>query len=802
MIRDITIPPIAAVMAAQRPTSDNRMILPKGGHIVTSKNSGLDNRLRARRLRHAASVIALTGSCMLAAQSAHAGAAADTRLEIEEIVVTATKRETKLQDTPMSISAFSGKKLDEMGAQNFSDYYRSVPGLMVVDSGPQRKKYFIRGIQNDVITGGGTVSVYYDDIPNAGSIDPQLFDIERVEVLRGPQGTLYGASAMAGVVRIVSNKADVSEFSATVKGQAGKVAHGDEDYGLNAMVNIPVIEDKLGVRAVAYYRQEGGFIDHVYGGAVIPGQPEIPLGPGLSVPATDPAVLNPINIKNANDRETYGARLSARLQATEDLTVTANIFHEKTEVDGAQNDQPLEAGPLRNGQSVVLPLTGNTNIYNLTVEYAPENVTLYSTTNYLKGKGGGAQETLSIWDNIAGGLFSRFNGPGTVLQQEVRQSTFTQEVRALSTWDKPFNFTIGGYYTETRRDRDQVVYRQQDQGNESLNATIIDDGNITEKSVFGELSYNLTPDLTALVGMRLADVKTLSRAIRYNTDSPIFVLPRAGLYELNLRSREKSRTMKYSLSYNVTDDVMVYGLASQGFRPGGPNQVVPGTAIPPEFGSDTLWNYEIGAKTSWLDERLVANVTFYYVDWKDIQVTDFIDGFGFAGNAGAAHIAGIELETTAQPIDGLVFSLNGSLLEAKLDEDQPINPNPLLQTGNEGRKGENLPGVPRLTLSASAMYDFPINDTLNGVVRIDWSYTGGSDTRFSDRSPENARLKAYHLTNLRAGVRREPGWSADLYVNNLFDKRADLNILDFQNGSVVHTPNRPRVIGIEVTKQF
>ncbi|PCI54695.1 MAG: hypothetical protein COB36_09160 [Alphaproteobacteria bacterium] len=722
---------------------------------------------------------------------------------IEDIVVTATKRSTKLQNTALSISAKTGTQLENMGAQNFSDYYRTVPGLTVVDSGPQRKKYTIRGIQSDVIAGGATVGVYLDDIPGTGGIDPQLFDVDRVEVLRGPQGTLFGASAMAGIVRIITNKADPMELEVKVKGRFSSTSHGGENYGINAMVNLPLIEDKLALRVTSYYREDSGFIDHKFAGATIPGQPEIPLAPGLSLPAVDEAVIDPIDIENANSREVFGLRASLRLLATDNFTVTANFFHEKSEVHGAQNDQPLTAGEYVNSQSVLLPFELVTDIYNLSLEYDFEWANLYSTTTYLKGHVQASAEAIDIWANVIPGLTNVFSPLGTELLNESMTETFTQEVRLVSSTDGPFHVIAGLYYNWGNASLNQTVWRQQDSGLKTFGAKVSNSPRQTERAAFGELSYDVSEDIVASVGIRTAKTTVDVGPVLYTFTSPLFFLPPEGTETSKLPTAEENTlTWKFNLSYQVTDDVLLYGLASEGFRAGGSNQTIPGVVIPLTYVSDTLWNYEIGAKTSWYDERLIVNLVGYYVDWQNMQVTDFINGFGFQGNAGSAHIKGLELEMAAQPINGLIFNLSASLSDAKLAEDQPVNPNPIFITGNEGKKDDRLPGVPKVTLSASMHYDFALTDDLDGIFRVDWYYTGNSFTRFNDASPEMSELKSYSLVNARFSVKSEMDWQVDLFVDNLFNKRADLNIFNFNGGTIVHTPNQPRTIGLELTKQF
>lgn len=721
---------------------------------------------------------------------------------LEEVIVTATLRESNLQSTPLSVSAITGDTLDAMGAADLSDFYRSVPGLFIMERGPNQKKFTIRGIQNDVVSGGSTVGVYLDDMPVSLSntqVDLNLFDLERVEVLRGPQGTLYGASSMAGTIKYITRKPDLNEFSAAVRGDLSSTSGGGSNYAIEGMVNLPLIDDRLALRLVGYHRDFDGYIDKVYPGEVVPAFPGVPAGgffPGSPAVRGHAAYSVPaLQRENANDHQLDGMRGSLRFRPQDDLTLTATVVYEDSHIDESFAHQPDDVADLKNAVPISQPQDNESLLTNLTIEYDLGGVALYSTTNYFDSNGQN--------NELFTGLFPADLTPGgTELLNDFSSEVFMQELRLSSKRDSRLQWLGGAWYYSEDSSIRQRIHVQEGRALPVVDETTPSDNK--QWALFGELSFALTDQFTATAGVRYWDVSQ-SFGPKYAALQPaIFFLPAQGLQPEVFAFDDKVTTLKFNLAYQLSDAVLVYAQAAEGFRVGGFNgNPTNNPNVPDSYGSDSLWNYELGMKASFLDGRLVVNPTLYRVDWSDIQTRVFVNGAGFNGNAGKAHITGLELEVSAMPTPQLTLSLAGSVLEAQLDEDEPIDP--VFPTGVEGKAGDRLPGVPELSLSAAAQYEFPLSATLEGAVRLDVSHTGNSFTEFRAVAPASPalydELHAYTIANLRASAGTEK-WEATLYVNNLFDERAEVDILRFLGQIPKVTTNRPRTVGLSMQHRF
>ena len=268
--------------------------------------------------------------------------------------------------------------------------------------------------------------------------------------------------------------------------------------------------------------------------------------------------------------------------------------------------------------------------------------------------------------------------------------------------------------------------------------------------------------------------------------------------------KDKVNTSKFNLAYQASPDLLVYGQVAQGFRVGGFNgNPTSDPNVPRQYKSDSLWNYEAGVKGSFLDHRLQLSAALYHISWADIQTRVFVNGAGFNGNAGKAHSRGLEFSAEYRPVASTSLSLSGALMDAALDEDAPINGD--FPTGVEGKKGDRLPGVPRLTLSAGAQHSFAVTASINAVLRADVSHVGKSYTQFRAMPPADpslqSELAAYTITNLRASLRADR-WELTAYINNLFDTRPTLDVFKFLGQPTLITTARPRTAGVRLQYSF
>ncbi|WP_109808994.1 TonB-dependent receptor [Sphingosinithalassobacter portus] len=718
-----------------------------------------------------------------------------------EIVVTALRRETRLQDTPLAVTVVSGRALSAAGIRELTGI-PLVPGLGFVDSGPSNTRLIVRGIQT---VGEPTVGLYYDEVPVSGVVGPandaggnaprlKLFDVERVEVLRGPQGTLFGSGSMGGTVRVLFRKPDDS-WAARVEGEASWTEGGGFNHGINAMVNIPVASGIFAVRAVGYDDYHAGYID------------------------------NPVlGLTNFNSDHSYGGRLLARLTPTPDLTLDAAVQYQH-----GTGDRPIwygEQGPYQAVNQVRLPSLDELTIYSLTARWDGPGFTgtatgsiahrryevAISDPSYFfqsqqnnpatcaRLRGGGNPCTPAMQSAFNDYVQDYVHGLLTGLQ---RSTTHTGELRFASTGAGWLQWTAGGFVSDRHAFDDNNQFKADPVTGEVLQPLIrqtervIDDW-LTQYAGYGELSATPVGWMTATVGLRYFDYR---RKVGGNTVVPLDLInARASAYTM-VSSNDSGWVFKGNIAVRPTADLMFYAQAEQGFRPGGVNQVI---GLPAELGpyrSDSLWTYELGVKSSWLDHMATLNIALYRTDWHDMQVGGSTPAgpFQIISNAGAARITGVEVEATLRPARGLELSAAGSYTDAKLSEDQR-NAN-IIATG---RRGDRIPYVPRFAAGGSASYSWQAAPDVQAHLRLDVTHVGASASEFRPDNVFYRRLPAYTLVNLTADVDLKQGWSVGLFAANLFDEVAITasTANGVSAGRTLNTSARPRTLGVRIGKDF
>ncbi|KSB88169.1 hypothetical protein AS593_14745 [Caulobacter vibrioides] len=730
----------------------------------------------------------LLSTAALAALVAPLGAAAQTTSSstakpapdetVEEIVVTALKRSTTLQTTPMSISAVTGDSLQKIGATGLQDYFRSVPGVNLTQGQLGQSRVTIRGVQG---SGEATTGLYYDETsvtgPSGTTQDPannaadlNLFDVERVEVLRGPQGTLYGGGSMGGTIRVIYAKPDSSQFGASIEGQASTTKGGSRGSYLKAMGNIPLIEGKLAARIVAYTEDRPGFVDNVRSGA-----------------------------KNINDSHADGYRAMLGFTPTDDLSLVVTKIHQNSSADDLQGWYD-RLGDYKTDSAVKLPLDTEMDMTSVTGKWSSPIGEVTASSAYYK------YDMLRTIDFTP--QYKPYIGSanGVIGYQPAYLGAWNHELRLSSKGEGQLQWTVGGYM-ELRKDHidSNTVLTSLTTGQpyspmQYLQGRYVNTG-VKQTAQFGELTW--TPPqvegLSLTVGARHYDyTKTTGSAGTQRN-----VLTGAAPAAYSEQTAEASGWVyKFNASYKVTSDVMVYATAAEGFRPGGANNVPGLNSALVVYNPDSLWNYEAGVKTTWLGGRLTANAAAYRIDWKDRQTSAITaDGlYSFITNAGAARIQGLELEVAARPISGL--TLNGSIgyTKAELTEDQ-ANAN-ILVDGSTGRKGDRIANVPDWTASASAQYVWPLPVAgLNGLVRADYAYTGEMVSTFRPTYVYFDKFGSFSTVNLRAGVEGED-WGVYAFVTNLTDAEGIMN----KNSNVGYQDLlyglTPRTVGVNARRKF
>lgn len=728
---------------------------------------------------------------------------AEDGLTLEEITVTASKSgAAALQDIPATIQAITGDTLERIGAVEFSDFAVRVPGLQFQDLGPGDKEYIIRGINS---SGPSTVGVYYDEAVITGSnaedgggrnADIRLYDLERIEVLKGPQGTLYGANSMSGTIRFITNKPVLDQVEGYVQGEVSDTHSGGTNFNLNGMVNFPIIQDKLALRAVGWINDNSGYIDAV----------RIPSGP----------------VYDINTDNTEGMRTALRLQASDVLTIDASVTIQQTQSNGSSRFTPpgvasfgsdnfpsIPGGDLINTDITQSPWDENLQIYSLTATYDMEHGVITATTNWFN------RNINFYFDSTAILISFDVDDAANTLEPQKRR-IWSNEIRYASNYDGPLNFVVGGYIQDEAAELEVQVIHSNEFGMpngpfSSLNEEDALTGSgdtyfgrvstfdLSQKAIFGEVTYDITEQFSALVGMRYFDSSYKSSN---RTTHPFAGFSDNFVRDTVFQNASSSKTtFKFNLSYKATDDLLVYATASQGFRVGGVNQptISEEVTVLPSYNPDTLWNYEIGLKSSFMDNRVNLNIAAYTMRWKDIQVQgrDISGAFTFLTNAGKASVDGVEVELTALVSEGLEFFAGMSYQNGRLTEDAPD----LGDASRRPLKGNPIPNIPKFQASSSLTYTRELSNGYNAVLHADLTYRGSSHTEFNPADSLRVKLNSFALVNLRASVEKDD-WKLSVFAKNLFDNRAQIDAINGTQDPLAFVTARPRTIGLSVKRSF
>ncbi|HWG72124.1 MAG TPA: TonB-dependent receptor [Steroidobacteraceae bacterium] len=740
--------------------------------------------------------------------------------DLQEIVVTAEKRESTVQKTPISMTAISGADLQAQGVSDMTSVAQQVPGISFKTSGPGQTEFEMRGLTS---TGGEspTVGFYLDDAvltPAAMAqngktvIDPSLFDLNRVEVLRGPQGTLYGAGSMGGTIKLVTNQPDPHAFDANVEViGSGTSGGGGFNHTENVMLNIPLVQDVAALRLVGTDKSIDGWIDRK---VLSPFPPEVNNSTARGDVANAPVAQD---FRHSNWERLQAGRASLLIQATDRLSITAGFMHQSL-TQGAPNT--IDSPPLNEDHyqpfDVSEPFEDKFNLYSLTGKYNFDAFQLVSATAYWDRQQNQTQDISEAMHNYIGGFFGPpaswpflttdtvteagntwFGlGAGSITEDDYTRQ-FSEELRLASTGDGPLQWLVGGYYSSFGAT--SHVYSFYPDTNNGFNAdfgtTNLADNHrkidIDQYAAFGEVSYLLPDHFKASVGARYYQyhsnsVTSVSGVSANGTSNPLYGL-----------AQNSGVTPKLDLAYIPNDDTTLYGTVSKGFRPGGPNSPIPvppcAAQAPAQFGPDSVWNYELGEKLRLFDARVQVNGAIYYEDWTGVQQQVAPTcGFKFTANAGKATVYGAELEVAVVLVPGFVLSQNVGYTHATNSTTLPAA---------NVVAGERLLDVPEVTANTSLSYKQPFADGKNMVARVTNSYVDSiQDITFTRNT-----LPSYDLVGLRAGV-DAARWSAFLFVDNLTDKMAllgDTGALS-ANISILNriATVQPRTIGVDLNFKY
>ena len=778
------------------------------------------------------------------AQTADKGAAAGG---LEEVVVTATRRAERLQDVPISVTAFSQEKLDTQGLRNIDDLTRLSPGIAFSRNGAGSSANYndetsdinIRGV--DSTAGASTVGVYVDDTPIQGrhigfgavNAFPALFDLDRVEVLRGPQGTLFGAGSEGGAVRFITPDPGLKEQTGYVRAELGTTKGGDPSYEAGVATGGPLIDDVLGFRISASFRRDGGWVDRVSYTRAAGALP------------SDPTTTYAGNVdKAANYQQTMTARLALTWKPADNIKITPSLYYQRLFVnDTASYWTSLSdpnAGVFRNGNAGPNPSTDPFYLGAVKVDWDLGFADLISNTSYLSRD----QHSVSDYTQYLRATYLANSYPpggdrGSAVFGDI-QRNFYQEFRLASS-DKAARLTwnLGLFYSHLNENVTENIYDQTISGefNAASGAPIcsptdtpcVQQGLISfnpenrvidkQLAAFGEVAFKLTDTLSATVGVRVSKVDYTGTI--YNGG------PFVGeLIQNNVSASEKPVTPKAVLSWKPDADNLYYVSASKGYRVGGINAGVGqncdqdaqslglpvdagGRRIyPKDFQSDSLWSYELGAKNAFLDRRLQINTSVFQIDWKNIQQNVYLPHCGeqYAANLGQVKSIGGDVEFIYKPIDPLLLNVTAAYVDARYTKDSTAG-----SLGTVVRKGDRLLGAP-WSFTTSAEYKFADWAGRTPYVRLDYQYQTAQTALLSGQNANNALfdqtipgLPVVRNLSLRGGF-RFAGFDLSLYAQNLTnahptlfksrDIAADFDQLYFARGV------RPRTIGITGTYRY
>ena len=719
----------------------------------------------------------------------------DARLGV--VVVTAQKREQNIQDVPISLSAVAGDVLETAGATSLSDYAAYAPGLNISGLGtPGQTAITLRGLAP--LTTGAVVGTYIDDTPvgstgnfSVGSffaLDLMPYDMERIEVLRGPQGTLYGAGAMGGLVKYVLVAPDATRFGARVGADVTTIdGAGNIGSSFRGAVNVPVIDGALAIRASAYSAYTPGYIDNAYTGA-----------------------------KDVNSIDQHGGRLAVLWEPSDNFSLQVGAFLSR--IDSNNNSSVSETfasfpsdpdapfivttepvfGRLTQNFALNQPFRKEIDYYSAVANWGLGGMDFVSATSWTNTD---TKITRDLSD-VFGVLYPLITGgavdPGlTRFDTRLRHEKFTQEFRLASSHGTRTGWLIGAFYTDEQA-RNSDFMDALDVNYASIPAfapaflAASTPSSYEETALFGEVNFRPMGSFELTLGGRQAWNRQSYQETIGGALGDVFGI--SGESE-TVKSDEGVFTWSVSARQHLSEDVMLYGRVATGYRPGGPN--FPGPGVPPMVDSDTLTNYEIGLNSQFLNRRALLNVSAFYIEWSDIQLNvDNGSGISFLGNAGDAEIRGIELEAAYQFTDQFRIGFNAAHTKSELVS--------LLPGADPFVLGVQLPNVPKQSYSITADYNVPVGGGWTADIGGAFQYVGdqyATAVMTQDGAP-TVRLDSYSLLNLHTGVSNDR-WGVRLFARNVTNEAAYTGVASARVGPQTnYSVVTPRTIGLSLDVKF
>lgn len=696
----------------------------------------------------------------------------DQTANLQEVIVTAQKRSERIQDVPIPVTAIQAETLIENNQTTLWDYYSSVPGLNIQPRIQSGDNLSIRGISTGSFS-TPTVGIVVDDVPfgsslngSAGAssfipdIDPAA--LARIEVLRGPQGTLYGASSMGGLIKYVTADPSTSGVSGSVGGGLDGDQHGNNPgYSARGSINVP-LTDTLAVRASAFTHLEPGYVEN----------------PALK---TD----------GLNEERVNGGSLAALWRPSSGISLKLSAFYQDDKAYGSSDVFSLPGFNLNDLQQnyVVGCCNGEKKAqgYSAALNVAVGKATITSITGYNISQ---AIDQFDLTFFSTPVTTAPYTIPGFVIPENATIRRLTQELRVSAPLGSRFDLSLGGYYSRERSEFFQYAASTDPASGATQSQSVLDIGvgTLQEVAGFADLTYKITDRVDVQVGARESHIESSAQAA-------------AGATALGPESLSSANAFTYLLTprFKISPDVMLYARLASGYRPGGANgrgDARYNALVPAQFDPDKTENYELGLKGEFADHKLSVDASLFYIDWKNMQLAlvDPVTFTGYYANGSGAKSEGLELVITMRPATGLNISTWIDYNEAVLTQPFPSN------SAVVGLPGDRLPNSSRWSGNLSVQQEFPVTNRLVGFVSGVAAYVGDREGIF-DPAGVRQYYPAYTKVDLRTGLKGE-SWSASVYVNNVTDKRGIIS------GGLDNYPPfafqviQPRTVGVTVTKNF
>jgi outer membrane receptor protein involved in Fe transport len=775
-------------------------------------------------MRHASLITTVLGSLSLAAAAENVRAAdaaatdsamatAGSGTSVEAVIVTAQRRREDVRKVPASISVLNAEALEQSHIQGLEDVTRATPGVSFASGGgPGLDNIEVRGVSST--SGSATVGIYLDDVPITvknlynGAVEPRFFDLDRVEILRGPQGTLYGTSSMGGAIRFISHQPDLNAYSATLASEVSGTEHGGANYDEQAVINLPVLPGRVALRFGADVGEDSGYIDNY-----------TPAGQLVK--------------KGVNDDRWTVYRAAVKAQIDPTLSVTLSIFEELEKTGDTSVFYP-QVGLYEQEKIVKEPTRDQISVGSLTIakDFGPVQAT--AITSYFSQEFDRVEDGTYYNSEYLGALIDA-DPPNGIMNQgynignlpgpeptRTKTDVFTQEIRLTSNTNGDtarFSWIAGLFYT------DYTIHRTDNAYVIGLDQTFLKIYGVPTQDSDVFAGYTFPGDSVDLSGVRLdekqyaayADISYIiipglkaSAGLRYNYAPTSFTQFQSGYFAgnapaaLTQTASFSSATPRFSVTYDASQDVTFYATVAQGTRLGGAEGYVPSnvcgadlnsiglSSAPEAYNSDSLWSYEGGLKGRFLNRSLSVNADFYYVQWSNIQQTIALPtcGYSITTNVGSAESYGPELEVTYKPVSGLTLGLSAAYTHADLTH----------VTASVGATaGESILNVPDWMADLRIDYTHEVANGVNGFLRADYNWTGESYGAFTVTDPDYYR-PAYSVLNATIGVTWR-NYEASIFAKNLLDDTKTI-----QHPSLLFLPEaytlRPLTAGVRLKATF